>query len=436
MTSHKSATDLNRRHFLRRGAVLAGAAFGFPAIIPASALGKAGRPAPSNRIVMGVIGTGLQGMDNLRSFLGFHEVQMVAVADVDAKHLAGAKHAVDAKYGNSDCKAVGDFREITRRSDVDAVCIATPDHWHVLPALDAVRHGKDAYVQKPLTLTIAEGRILSDTVRRYGAVFQTGSQQRSSSRFRRACELVRNGRLGKIHTVRVGIPGNNKHCGPTWQPEPVPPELDYDFWLGPAPNAPYNHQRCHYQFRFILDYSGGQVTNWGAHHLDIAQWGLGTDRSGPIGVFGKGEFPKTGLFTTATKVYFECLYPGGIKLICQTGGPGGVTFEGSQGTVRVNRGFLKTEPAALLKETIGPNEIHLYESRNHYGNFLECVRTRRAPICEAEIGHRSASVCHLGNISMLLGRKLKWDPVREVFPEDDEANRMRDRVRRPPWRSV
>ncbi len=425
---------MGRREFLRRSAGLTGAVLGFPAVIPASALGKGARPAPSERIVMGVIGTGLQGYDNLRSFLGFPEVQMVAVCDVDSRHLARAKRAVDARYGNAGCKAVGDFREITRRRDVDAVCIATPDHWHVLPALDAVRHGKDAYVQKPLTLTIAEGRLLADAVKRYGAVFQTGSQQRSSYRFRFACELVRNGRLGRIRRVLVGIPGNNRHCGPTWKPEPVPPELDYDFWLGPAPWAPYNHQRCHYQFRFILDYSGGQVTNWGAHHLDIAQWGLGTDRSGPMEVYGRGEFPKTGLFTTATRVYFECLYPGGIKLICRTGGPGGVTFEGDRGLVHVNRGYLHAEPASLLKETIGPNDVHLYESRNHFANFLECVRSRRAPICDAEIGHRSASVCHLGNIAMLLGRRLKWDPEREVFPEDAEANRMLSRVPRPPWR--
>ncbi len=431
----KTKAGVSRREFLSKGTVLAGGLLGFPAVIPASALGKTGRPAPSNRIVMGVVGVGLQGMGNLRSFLGFREVQMVTVCDVDAHHLAAGKRAVDGRYGTRDCRAVRDFREITRRGDLDAVCVATPDHWHVLPALDAVRHGKDAYVQKPLTLTIAEGRLLADTVQRYGAVFQTGSQQRSSYRFRRACELVRNGRLGRVHTVRVGIPGNNKRCGPTWQPEPVPPELDYEFWLGPAPWAPYHHQRCHYQFRFILDYSGGQVTNWGAHHLDIAQWGLGMDRSGPVEVFGRGEFPRTGLFTTATRVHFECLYANGARVICRTGAVG-VTFEGERGAISVNRGRLAANPPSLLKEVIGPNEIHLYESRNHFANFLECVRTRRAAICDAETGHRSATICHLGNISMLLGGKLKWDPEKEKFPDNDEANRLRDRVPRPPWRYV
>ncbi|NOY81995.1 MAG: Gfo/Idh/MocA family oxidoreductase [Kiritimatiellaeota bacterium] len=433
--ARKPQIEMSRRGFLGKGAALAGAALGFPTIVPAAALGKAGRPAPSNRIVMGVVGVGLQGMDNLRSFLGFRQVQMVAVCDVDARHLAAGKHAVDRRYGNRACRAVRDFREITGRDGVDAVCIATPDHWHVLPALDAVRHGKDAYVQKPLTLTISEGRMLADAVYRYGAVVQTGSQQRSSYRFRHACELVRNGRLGQIHTVRVGIPGNNKRCGPTWNPEPVPPELDYESWLGPAPWAPYHHQRCHYQFRFILDYSGGQVTNWGAHHLDIAQWGLGTDRSGPVEISGHGEFPETGLFTTATKVYFECRYSSGTRLICSTGG-GGVVFEGNRGALRVDRGRLTADPPSLLKEVIGPGEIRLYESRNHFANFLECVRTRRPPICDAEIGHRSATMCHLGNIAMLLGRKLKWDPTREEFPDDDEANRLRSRVPRPPWRYV
>jgi len=423
---------LSRRSLLRRGG-LAGSALAFPAIIPASALGRDGVTPPSNRIVMGTIGVGSQGMGNMRSFMGHSDVQMVAACDVDAKHLASAKASVDSRYGNKDCAAYNDFREITRRDDIDAVCIATPDHWHTIPAIDAAEHGKDMYVQKPLTLTIREGRVLADAVKRHGRVLQTGSQQRSDQRFRFGCELVRNGRIGKLETVLVGIPGNNKRCGPTWEPEAVPDGFDYDMWLGPAPWAPYNQQRCHYQFRFILDYSGGQVTNWGAHHLDIAQWGMGMDESGPVEIMGDGEFPTTGLFTTATRVHFECTYANGVLLTCKTGGTG-TTFIGTEGRVYVNRGRISAEPTSLLKERIGPDEIHLYESRSHFGDFLECVRSRSKPICNEEVGHRSSTVCHLGNIAMLLGRRLKWDPLKEEFPGDDEANAMRRRAPRRPWR--
>ncbi len=427
MTENAPQT-ISRRSLLKG----VGAALAAPTIIPASALGKDGAVAPSNRIVMGTIGTGAQGMGNMRSLMGFKEVQMVAVCDVDSKRCERAQASVNSKYRNKDCKTCVDFREITRRTDIDAVCIATPDHWHAIPAIDAARHGKDMYVQKPLTLTIHEGRVLADTVQRYGRILQTGSQQRSDSRFRFACELVRNGRLGKLERVDVGIPGNNKRCEPTWTPATPPPELDYDMWLGPAPWAPYHPQRCHYQFRFILDYSGGQVTNFGAHNLDIAQWGLGMDDSGPVEIVGKGEFPKTGLFTTATRVNFECTYANGVRVTCKTGG-GGATFRGDKGWVYVTRGRIKANPESLLKEKIGPDEIHLYVSRNHFADFVNCVKTRRKPICHEEVGHRSSSVCHLGNIAMLLNRRVKWDPVKEEFPGDDAANRMRSRMPRSPW---
>ena len=420
--------DCSRRRFLKA----AGAGAAAPYAITSAALGAAGKAAASERIVMASIGVGGMGSGNLRGFLGSREVQVVAVCDVEKAHRERAKGYVDKKYNNSDCAATGDLREITRRDDVDAVVVCTPDHWHVPAALDAVKHGKDAYVEKPLTLTIRGGRILADAVRRYGGVLQTGSQQRSSWNFRFGCELVRNGRIGKLRTVRVGIPGNNKSCKPTWSPEPVPAGFDYDFWLGPAPWQPYHPQRCHYQFRFLLDYSGGQVTNWGAHHLDIAQWGIGADDGGPVEITGQGEFPKTGLFTTATRVHFECTYADGVKLTCKTGG-GGTRFEGTDGWVYVNRGRLDAEPKSLLKEKIGPNEIHLYESASHKGNFLECVKERKRCIADVEIGHRSASICHLGNIAMLLNRTVKWDPKTETFPDDDEANRMTWRPARAPW---
>ncbi|MHC4741729.1 MAG: Gfo/Idh/MocA family protein, partial [Planctomycetota bacterium] len=325
-----------------------------------------------------------------------------------------------------------DFRDLIARDDIDAVSVGTPDHWHVPVSIAAVRSGKDVYCEKPLTLTIAEGRTLADEVKRYGRVFQTGSQQRSSNNFRLGCEYVVNGRVGELKTIRVGIPGNNRKCEPTWTPQPVPKELNYDLWLGPALWEPYHEQRCHYQFRFILDYSGGQVTNWGAHHLDIAQWGAQADDSGPVEIRGKGEFPKTGLFTTSTKVDVEYTYANGMKMYLKTGG-GGTRFEGTEGWVYVNRGKLDAEPKSILDSKIGPNEIHLYESNNHKQNFIDCIKNRKDPICNAEVGHRSSTVCHLANIAMLLERSLKWDPEAEVFPGDDEATRMTWRPRRSPW---
>jgi len=416
---------LTRRRFLGRSAGLATAAVALPAIVPSTVFGTS---APSERITFGCIGLGGQGTSNMRGFKGNPNGQIVALCDVDAAHVERAREMAGLDKGS----CYNDFRAVLARDDVDAVSIATPDHWHVPIAVAAVRRGKDVYCEKPLTLTIQEGRVLADAVARYKRVFQTGSQQRSGEGFRKACELVRNGYLGEIKTVEVGINGNNRKCEPTWEPQPVPEGFDYDMWLGPAPYEPYHEQRCHYQFRFILEYSGGQVTNWGAHHLDIAQWGLGMDHSGPVEIIGDGEFPTTGLFTTATRVHFEMTYANGIKLTCSTSG-GHVRFEGTEGWVNVTRSSLKTEPASLATHVIKPDELHLYKSNDHKGNFLECVKSRQDPICTAEIGHRSSTVCHLGNIAMLLKRPLKWDPVKEEFIGDPVANAMRSRPRRAPW---
>jgi predicted dehydrogenase len=400
-------------------------AFAIPTIVPSSVFGAA---APSERITIGCIGVGNMGSSDLKAFKGNANSQVVAVCEVDAQRLAEAREL--AGIGAS--SGYKDFRELLARSDIDAVTVVTPDHWHVPISIAAVRAGKDVYCEKPLTLTILEGRQLVNEVRRYGRILQTGSQQRSSDNFRKACELVRNGYIGDVKTVIVGLPDNNRTCEPTWKPQPVPEGLDYDFWLGPAEWAPYHKQRCHYEFRFLLDYSGGQVTNWGAHHLDIAQWGLGMDNSGPVQIVGEGEFPKTGLFTTATRVHFEATYATGTKLICKTGGSN-TRFEGTKGWVDVKRGGLKTEPESLATQVIGPQEIHLYDSKNHHQNFLDCVRSRQTPIADVEIGHRTSTLCHLGNIAMLLKRPLKWDPVKEEFLGDDVANRMRWRPRRAPW---
>jgi predicted dehydrogenase len=425
MMKHKN-NKVTRRQFLK-GTAAAGAMLVWPTIVPSSVFGA---NAPSNRITVGCIGLGNQGLGNMKSFDAKSDCEVVAICDVDAGYMEKAREAIGLDKGF----CYGDFREIIARDDIDAAVITVPDHWHVAMSVAAVRAGKDVFCEKPLTLTIAEGRVLADEVKRYGRVFQTGSWQRSSSEFRQACELVRNGRIGELHTIRVGIHGNNRTCGPTWSPEPVPEGFDYDMWLGPAPWAPYTTQRCHYQFRFILDYSGGQMTNWGAHFLDIAQWGKGADETGPVEIVGHGDFPKTGLFTTAQNENVEYTYADGVKLFLESSS-GHTRFEGTRGWVDVSRGKIDAEPISLLTSIIGPDEIHLYNSNDHNQNFLDCIKSRKDTICTAEIGHRSATVCHLGNIAMILGRKLKWDPKEERFIDDDEANRMLSRAMRAPWRT-
>lgn len=429
----KSQQHTTRREFLRD---TVRAAVGL-SLVPSLFADRAGAGqrslAVNDRITLGCIGTGGQGTHNMRAFLNNPEAQVVAVCDVDREHRDRAKQIVDGYYGSDDCDAYHDFRELNARTDIDGVVISTPDHWHTIPALDAARQGKDIYLEKPLTLTIDEGITLREVIHRYGRILQTGSQQRSDRDFRFACELVRNGYIGEVEKVEVVIPGNNRTTGPTWEPMPVPDGFDYDFWLGPAPWEPYTEQRCHYQFRFILEYSGGQVTNWGAHFLDIAQWGLGMDDSGPVEVFGDGEFPETGLFTTATRVDFTCIYENGVEMTCKTGGTG-TKFIGTEGSVFVNRSRLETEPASLLETRITPDELHLYESNDHHQNFLDSMRSRKNPIADVETGHRSATICHLGNIAMLTKRRLNWDPAAEKFVGDDAANRMTGRPARAPWK--
>ena len=424
----KTTNKLNtvtRREFLKSSVVTA-AAFAVPTIVPSSVFGV---NAPSNRITIGSIGLGSQGTGNMKGFKGKSGSQVVAVCDVDAGHREKARQIAELDENSS----YNDFRDLIARDDIDAVVVGTPDHWHVPTSIAAVKAGKDVYCEKPLTLTIGGGRALADAVKRYGRVLQTGSQQRSGSEFRKACELVRNGRIGKLHTIKVGIPGNNRKCPPTWEAKPVPEGFDYDMWLGPAPWEPYTEQRCHYQFRFILDYSGGQMTNWGAHYLDIAQWGNGADDTGPVEIEGKGDFPESGLFTTSKKADITYTYANGVKLLLKTGG-GNTRFEGSEGWVFVTRGKIDAEPKSLLQEKIGSDEIKLYNSRDHKQNFLDCIKSRKDPIASAEIGHRSSTVCHLGNIAMLLDRKVKWDPKKERFINDSAADSMISRSMRAPWK--
>jgi len=425
-----------RRAFLRTAA----AAVAAPCVLPARAFAAPGRPAPSDRLTLGMIGLGSMGMRHVKGFLVEYGCRIVAVCDVDASRRRAAVAEVNKHYGNADCADGNDFRELLARGDLDTVCIAVPDHWHSVIAIAAARAGKDIYGEKPLALTIAEGRRMVDVVRQCGTLWQTGSWQRSTTRFRMACELARNQRIGRLRRVEVGI-GLGYRIGP--QPVmPVPEGFDYDLWLGPAPWAPYTEKRCHWNFRWIGDYSGGQVTDWGAHHIDIAHWGMGADDTGPVRVAGKAEYPSEGLYDTAVRYDFTCEYAGGVTLRVAGNDvlPQGVRFLGDDGWVHVTRGTLSAQPKQLLRTRLGPEEIHLPrppgdERQGHRADFLHCVRTRHETITPIEAGHRSIAVAHLGNIAMRLGREIRWDPAAERVLGDDEANRMLSRPLREPWRS-
>jgi predicted dehydrogenase len=425
---------INRRQFLRKAVGVSAGAAGFPYLVRSSALGNAGTVAASERITIGFIGVGGHGRAvNLTNFLGNADAQAVAVCDVETKHMNIARDMVNKKYGNKDCATYKDFRKIIERDDIDAVMISTPDHWHVPISIMAAKAGKDVECEKP-TLTVEEGRVLCETMRRYNRVFQWSTEDRSVDVYHRMCELVRNGRIGKVHTVRVELPsGPNTPGDPT--PMPVPDGFDYDMWLGPAPYAPYTKDRIHWNFRWIHDYSGGMLTDWGAHLLDGAQWGNDSEHTGPVEVEGKGEFWRDGLYNSAKEFEIEYKYADGVRLIVTSGTPS-LRFEGSEGWIG-NRGWrakLQAEPKSILDSVIGPNDTHLYTCRaGEQRNFLDCMKSRKDCYFPPEIGHRCFTIAHIGNISILLGRKLKWDPDKERFINDEQANRMLSRAMRSPW---
>jgi predicted dehydrogenase len=434
-------TPANRRQFLRRSASTA-AAISVPYFVPASVLGLEDKPAPSDRIVMGWIGTGGQGRGLLGGFMGQPDVQVVSVCDVDAGHLAQGAAMVNGKYGNQDCQTFGDFRQLLENADIDAVCIATPDHWHALAGIAAAKANKDIYCEKPLVNSVAEGRALCNAVANNNRVLQTGSHERSGNNARFACELVRNGRIGKLHTIRVNLPCSDGHHQQARALQEVPPEsalpggFDYDFWLGHTPLAPYSPQRCHFWWRFVLAYGGGEMTDRGAHVIDIAQLGHGTDDTGPVEITAKGVRSKTSLYDTFFDYEFENVFADGVRMIGSTNEPRGVTFEGADGwiSVGIHGGALSASKPEILQEKIGEGEIQLGRSPGHYRNFLDSVKSRQQPVASAEVGHRTASICHLNNIAMLLERSLKWDPVKEQFIGDDEANRLLMPPMRAPWK--
>lgn len=450
-----------RRSFLKASAGASVSAV-FPTIIPATALGRGNRPAPSERVTMAFIGTGNQGMNEMKTFLSDERVQVIAVCDVNkessgywqnaiggrepAKRLAEdhySKEEYAPKGGYKGCATYEDYRELLARNDLDAVEIATPDHWHVLQVLDAAKAGKHIYGQKPLALTIPQGRLMSDAVQKAGITWQTGSQRRSDQHNRMACEYVRNGRIGKVHTVKVGlVPGNpdiNKQ-GHRTQPEPIPDGLNYDMWLGPAPKAYYCGARLPVNWRWIHGYSGGNVTDIGAHNIDIAQWGLGTESTGPVEILNsKATFPPKGeLWNTATSYYFEAIFKSGVKMIVADSNQvrPGITFEGEGGkSIWCDSGQFETNPKELRQEKIQEGEIHLYKSPHHFRNFIDCVYSSKPTAAPIEAAHRTITIAHLGNIAMRLQRdKLRWDPDNEIIVGDDEAAKMLGRPMRTPWK--
>ena len=428
---------LTRRVLLKRAAAAASATVIAPTILPFSVRGGTPVP-PSERITLGFIGVGGHGTKhNLQNFLKYDDAQVLAVCDVDAARREGAAQMVNEKYGNEACAAYNDFREVLDRDDIDAVVISTPDHWHVLMSIMAARAGKDVFCEKP-TLTIEEGRILSDTISEHGTVFQGATEDRAIPVYHRMAELVRNGYIGDLQQILVRLPGADFFGRPPLeeqQPHPVPEGLDYDLWLGPAPYAPYAPARTHFHFRWIFDYSGGMLTDWGAHLIDTAQWANDTEHSGPVSVKGMGVFPERGIYDTASEYLLEYDYADGVRLIITSGGTS-IRFEGTDGWLG-NDGWsqpLKASSDDILNAEIGPEGVHLFtEPAGEHRNFLDCVKSRRKPYFPAEILHRCSTVLHLGNIAMLLRRPLQWDPDQEAFIDDAEANAMRSRELRDPW---
>jgi predicted dehydrogenase len=438
-----ASRSISRRRFL----AVTGLAVAAPTFIPASALGRGGRPAPSNRIVMGVIGCGWMGGSNTEAFLRHADCQVVAACDVDAKHLEEMVGRVNRHYGNRDCASYHDYRKLLARTDIDAVMLALPDHWHALIAVEAARRGKDIYGEKPLARTIAEQQAIVRAVQKHGRIWQTGSWQRSQSNFLKAAEIVRNGLIGKIRRVEVGLPAGHSDFAKTKEKTaitPPPPELDYDFWLGPAQWMPYIEARVHKNWRWNYNTGGGQLLDWIGHHCDIAHWGLGNDdKIGPLEVEGTGEFPpRDAVWNTATRYYITAKYPGDIEVIIAGGHRdimGGTKWIGTDGWVWVNRGgFDSSNPAwnemARLPES--ERKVSLYKSDDHYRNFLDCVKSRRPTITPAEVAHHSAIPGHLGLIAMLVGRKIRWDAEREVILNDPGASELLGRKYRLRWRGM
>jgi len=446
--------NLSRRGFLSRSLAALTVGAGVPTwyakeVLAAQQENQPQRAAGANaRLTMAAIGVGFtsasgqrqaqRGVAIMRNAMAQPGVQFVAVCDVDRTHAEQAAAVV-----GRDCRTYRDFRELLQRDDIDAITIGTPDHWHTLIAIEAMRRGKDVYCEKPLTLTVAEGKALVRVSQQTGKVLQTGSQQRSEygGKFRLACELVRNGRIGRVQRIETRV-GSNPVGGP-FPTAQAPENLDWDFWLGQTPRVDFVQRRCHYEFRWWYEYSGGKMTDWGAHHNDIAQWALDMDNSGPIAVEGRGTAPATTDNSYNCHPNFEVTYTygngpngsEGTRLVCSSQGENGILFVGENDrTIFVSRGALRASDPRIIEEPLPSDAVRLGTATDHMRNFMDCIRSRQQPICNPVVGHRSVTVCHIGNIAVRLGRRLRWNPREERFEGDDEANRMLSRDMRAPWR--
>ncbi len=462
MKSNKNKPTVSRRKFLEtsvKATALSTIALGVPSIVPASVFGK---NAPSNRINIGAIGTGrISRGHDLPGVWKYDFAQVVAVCDVDTKRAAEGKALVNEYYTNRDgkpfdgVKEYHDYRELINNKDIDAVIISTPDHTHAMIGIAAARAKKHIYMQKPASLTISEGRIVSDIVQKSGVKFQIGSQQRSSEQFRYAAELVRNGRIGQLKTVYVGLPGDPS--GDEEPEMPVPLNLNYDMWLASTPMVYYTEKRVHPQVGYdrpgwlrCEQFGAGMITGWGSHHIDSAHWGMGMERSGPIEVWGHAEFPKSGLWDVHGIFKTEALYDNGVRMVVSNELPNGIKYEGSEGWIFVTRGNYQatssdpvtnkdgTKPLdasdpKIIKSVIGPDEFHFTVSKDHHGNWLEAIRDNKPTIAPVEEAHRSCSACLVHHIVMKLDRKVYWDPKTEKFKNDDEANSRLSRPQRPAY---
>jgi myo-inositol 2-dehydrogenase/D-chiro-inositol 1-dehydrogenase len=451
---------MKRRVFLKKAAATTAGAMTIPTFVPSSVFG---RSAPSNRIQIGQIGCGriARGHD-LPGTMQHDIARVIAVSDVDSNRMADGKELIERYYTGKknsenaiEVRMYADYREMLQNPEIDAVIISTPDHWHVQPAIEAALAGKDIYLQKPTSLTIEEGRLLSDVARREGVIVQLGTQQRSSEQFRIAAELVRNGRIGKLHTVKVGLPGDPS--GPEAEEMPVPENLNYDMWLGETPYIYYTEMGVHPQTGYGRPgwlrkerYGAGMITGWGQHHFDSAAWGMDTELTGPIALEAVAEFPKSGFWDVHGDFMVKAEYEKGITMYTSGGFPNGIRYEGTDGWIFVSRGNYQataSDPVAkerssralnasdpeILNSEIGENEIHLYRSEEQHKNWLDCIQSRKDPISPIEIGHRACSVCLLSHIAMKIPGTLFWDPEKERIIGNEAANSMLSRPQRAPY---
>jgi predicted dehydrogenase len=450
---------ITRRNFIKKTLTVGTGLILAPTVVPASVFGK---NAPSNRIHIGAIGTGRISRDHdMPGVWKYDDVRIVAVSDVDANRVVEGKQLVENYYTNklgqtySGVITYSDYRDLLANKDIDAVLISTPDHWHAKNAIDAVRAGKHVYLQKPASLTISEGRKMSDAVNATGRILQIGSQQRSMEQFRVACELVRNGRIGQLKRIEIRLPGDPSGGNP--EEMPIPKGFNYDMWLGSTPYIPYTVDRVHPQKGYgrpgwlrCEQFGAGMITGWGAHHFDIAHWAMDTEYSGPVEIAAKAEFPAVGLWDVHGPYETEMLYDNGVIVSGTTDSkekPNGVFFTGTDGWIFVSRGAYAASPNEPISSKskalqasdpkilspLDKDAVKLYKSTDHHGNWLESIRTGQSNITPAEVAHRSCSVCLLQHIAMKLNRKLYWDPIQERFKNDDEANAMISRPQRPPY---